>query len=59
MKVKSMRGGSDEILLEEPEMMDEKILSRNGDDGNCEKNYCEKSDCKRQRSDGDNSRDKK
>ncbi len=54
-----MRGGSDEILLEEPEMMDEKILSRNGDDGNCEKNYCEKSDCKRQRSDGDNSRDKK
>jgi len=59
MKVKSMREGGDEILLEESEMMDEKILSRNDDDDNCEKNYCEKSDYKRQRSDDNNLRDKK
>ncbi len=54
-----MREGGDEILLEESEMMDEKILSRNDDDDNCEKNYCEKSDYKRQRSDDNNLRDKK
>ena len=46
------------FLLEKSKIIDKKMLSRGDDDDNCEKNYCEKSDCKRQRSDNNNSRDR-
>ncbi len=37
-------------------MIDEDVLSRGDGGDNCEKDHCEKGDCKRQRSDGDDSR---
>ncbi len=46
------------FLLEKSKIIDKKMLSQDDDNDNCEKNYCEKSDYKRQRSDNNNSRDR-